>query len=263
MELTEGPRRKVREDTGSLEALRAQLSQQVHETTKAKGEVAALTACMTDHMAPMMDKMAKQAKHITHQLQLKDDTIKQLTLQCQQKEAALQSSVEVSKSVKLVDLAAIVTALKCNAAYRSADKYAASGSIPRTSVLSQAGAQKDATIASQHSKIEHWRSVATKQEQACKEAQGVCSEKDAIIDTLRKVRSLSLANCSCCHPGPAAAEKCISYGFCLPLLARNAGAVVATVHASVCTTSGHHMLSCSHRAPVVSLAPILDLAYRD
>ena len=110
MKLTEGPRREVREDAGSLETLRAQLRQQVHETAAAKGQVAALLAYMTDKMAPMVSKMEKKAKDIMHQSQLKDATIKQLTLQCQQKEVALQICIEVSKS-QLIHSTAIVTAL--------------------------------------------------------------------------------------------------------------------------------------------------------
>ena len=96
MKLTEGPRREAREDAGSLEALRKQLSQQVHETAAAKGEVAALTLYIADQMGPMVDEMAKKAQQITHQLQLRDATIEQLTSQCQQTDAALRSSAEVS-----------------------------------------------------------------------------------------------------------------------------------------------------------------------
>lgn len=110
MKLTEGPRREVREDAGGLETLRAKLRQQVHETAAAKGQVAALLAYMTDKMAPMVSKMEKKAKDIMHQSQLKDATIKQLTLQCQQKEVALHICIEVSKS-QLIHSTAIVTAL--------------------------------------------------------------------------------------------------------------------------------------------------------
>ena len=116
MKLTEGPRREVREDAGSLETLRAQLNQQVHETAAAKGQVAALLAYMIDQMAPMVSKMEKKAKDIMYQSQLKDATIKQLTLQCQEKEVALQILIEVSKP-QLVHSTAIDTALKCNAAH--------------------------------------------------------------------------------------------------------------------------------------------------
>ena len=94
--LTEGPRREAREEAGSLEALRTQLSQQMNETAAAKREVANLTAYMTDQMAPMVDVMAKKAQQITQQLQLKEATIEQLTSQCQQKEDALQKSTKVS-----------------------------------------------------------------------------------------------------------------------------------------------------------------------
>ena len=66
MQLTEGQRREAREDAGSLEALRAQLSQQMHETTAAKGELAALTSYMMDQMGPMVDEMAKRALQLTY-----------------------------------------------------------------------------------------------------------------------------------------------------------------------------------------------------
>ena len=99
MRLTEGPRREAREEAGSLEALRAQLSQQMNQTAAAKGELANLTAYMTDQLAPMVDVMAKKAQQITHQLQLKEATIEQLTLQCQQKEDALQKSAKVSSNL--------------------------------------------------------------------------------------------------------------------------------------------------------------------
>ena len=99
MKLTEGPRREAREEAGSLEALRALLLQQVHETMATKRDMADLTAYMTDHMGPMVDEVAKKAQHITNQLQLKEATIKQLTSQCQQTEAALQDSVKVSKTM--------------------------------------------------------------------------------------------------------------------------------------------------------------------
>lgn len=115
MRLTEGPRRETREEAGSMEALRAQLSQQVNETAAAKSELANLTAYMTDQMAPMVDVMAEKAQQITHQLQLKEATIEQLTLQCQQKEGALQKSAKVS-SILLIHKTAILTTLVCNAA---------------------------------------------------------------------------------------------------------------------------------------------------
>ena len=95
MNLTDAPGREASEEVGSLTALRPQLSKQVRETVAAKRELAALTAYMTDQMAPMVDKMAKKAQYIAHQLEVKEANIKQLTLHCQQTEAALQSSVEV------------------------------------------------------------------------------------------------------------------------------------------------------------------------
>ena len=97
MKLAKGPRREAREKAGSLEALRARLSQQVHETEAAKRRLAVLTAYMTGHMGPIVDEMAKKAQHITYQLQLKEAIIKQFTSQCLQTEAALQDSVNVDK----------------------------------------------------------------------------------------------------------------------------------------------------------------------
>ena len=115
MRLTEGPRREAKAEAGSLEALRAQLSQEMNDKAAAKKEIATLTAYMTDQLAPMLDVMAKKAQQTTHQLQLKEATIEKLTLQCQQKEAALQNSAKVS-SILLIHKTAILTALVCSAA---------------------------------------------------------------------------------------------------------------------------------------------------
>ena len=68
--------------------------------------------------------------------------------------------------------------------------------VLRSDILPQAGTRKDATIAAQHRRLEYWKGVATKEEQACEKeqacrrCQSVANEKDTTIDASHNVSLL-------------------------------------------------------------------------